>query len=222
MDVRVISVLFPTTGRPDRAESCLRQLRATAPDVEVVAAVDADPETCERIGPYVQTLIYSPTLRGCSAAWNDCLREATGDPVVFAADDLRWGEGWLEHALLKLQEFDGGWGMVGFNDGHWDGNELATHYLMSRRFIVEILGGRIAWEHYRHSFNDLEVNERAKQAGRYIWAKDAHVYHDHWTYGDRPQDATDSRTLGDHADSQEVFRRRAAEGFPNDYEPVIV
>lgn len=216
----MISVLFPTTGRPQRAAACLKQLHETAKDIEVVAAVDADPETCQAIGPYVQTLIYSPTYRGCSAAWNDCLREAAGDPVVFSADDLIWHPGWLEAALGKLAEFPGGWGMVGFNDGHW-GEELATHYLMSRRFITEVLGGRIAWEFYRHSFNDLEVNERAKEAGRYLWAEDSHVYHQHWLYGDRDRDATDTRFLNDHAEAKAMFDQRKAAGFPNDYEPVI-
>lgn len=214
------SVLFPTTGRPEMAVSSLRGLRATA-DVEIVAAVDHDPETADRIAPLVDTLIVCPDYRGCSASWNACLAEATGDPIVFAADDLAWGEGWLEAALAHLDVFDGGWGMVGFNDGHRDGNELATHYLMSRRFIVEVLGGVVAWEFYRHSFNDLEVNERAKQAGRFVWAEDAHVPHAHWTYGDRPQDATDSRTLGEHSAAAAKFEERKAAGFPIDYTPVI-
>lgn len=219
----MVSILFPTTGRPDRAEACLKRLRETTPhhQVEIVAAVDADTETPQRIGPYVQTLIYSPTYRGCSQAWNDCLREATGDPIVFAADDLVWNNGWLEAALLKLAELPDGWGMVGFNDGHWPGDQLATHYLMSRRFIVEVLGGVVAWDWYRHSFNDLEVNERAKRAGRYLWAENAHVHHHHWTYGDRPQDPTDTRTLGEHAQAQYVYNQRQAAGFPTDYPPVI-
>lgn len=219
----MISVLFPTTGRPDRAEACLAQLHSTTPhhQIEVVAAVDADTETSERIAPHVQTLTYSSTYRGCSQAWNDCLREAEGDPIVFAADDLIWHDGWLEAALTKLQEFPDQWGMVGFNDGHWPGEELATHYLMSRRFIIEVLGGVVAWDWYRHSFNDLEVNARAKQAGRYLWAKDSHVHHQHWTYGDRPQDDTDTRTLGEHAQAQYTYTQREAAGFPTDYPPVI-
>lgn len=216
----MVSILFPTTGRPQRAEACLKRLRETAPDVEVVAAVDADPDTCQRIGPYVNTLIYSPTYRGCSQAWNDCLREATGDPVVFAADDLQWGDGWLEAALTRLWEFPDRWGMVGFNDGHWD-QELSTHYLMSRRFIVEVLGGVIAWPQYKHSFNDLETTERAKAADRYAWCEDARVYHEHWLFGDRVKDDTDRRRLPLHPEDERLYKERRAAGFPNDYEPVI-
>jgi hypothetical protein len=59
---------------------------------------------------------------------------------------------------------------------------------MSRRFVVEVLGGVIAWDCYRHSFNDREANARAIAAGRYAWCEDARVYHRHWIFGDRPQD----------------------------------
>lgn len=218
-----VSVLFPTTGRPDRAVECLRGLRETTADfdVEVIAAVDRDPETAKRIAPLVDVMNVAPDYRGCSRAWNDALALAHGDPIVFAADDLVWGDDWLVEALLKLIELPDGWGLVGFNDGHWNGEELSTHYLMSRRFIIEVLGGVVAWDFYRHSFNDVEVNERAKAAGRFKWAENAHVRHEHWTYGDRPQDETDARTLAEHAASQRIYEQRKAMGFPNDYEPVI-
>lgn len=214
------SVLLPTTGRPDRAEACIRNLRDTA-YVEVICAVDADPESALRLAPLVDKLLVSVDYRGCSRAWNDCLAEATLDPIVFAADDLVWGDGWLDASLDKLSEFPDGWGLVGFNDGHWDGHTLATHYLMSRRFIVEVLGGVVAWDWYRHSFNDLEVNERAKAAGRFAWAEDAVVTHEHWTFGSRPKDDTDTRTLGDHSAAEAKYKERRAAGFPCDYEPVL-
>lgn len=217
-----VSVLFPTTGRPERAEACLRQMKVTTGcEMEIIAAVDADPITATAIAPLVDRLIVSTGYRGCSAAWNACLAESTGSEIVFAADDLIFCDGWLEAALEGLGHLEDGWGLVGFNDGHWDGTELATHYLMSRRFIIEVLGGVVAWDFYEHSFNDVEVNERAKRAGRFYWAEDARVLHQHWTFGDRPQDDTDRRTLDRHTSSAEHYRRRAAAGFPVDYEPVI-
>lgn len=193
----------------------------TGHDVEIIAAVDHDPDTAKLIQPLVDVLSYSDSYRGCSKAWNDALALSTGDPVVFAADDLIWQPGWLDAALSQLAEFDDGWGLVGFNDGHW-GQELATHYLMSRRFIVEVLGGVVAWEFYGHSFNDLEVNERARRAGRYAWCDGARVYHEHWLFGDRQKDETDERTLGSHGQAQDTYRAREAAGFPNEgIEPVI-
>lgn len=199
------------------AAACIRGLRDTTPghDVEIICAVDADPESRDLLEPLVDRLLYSDEYRGCSRAWNDCLAVSTGDPVVFAADDLVWCDGWLDAALAKLAEFPDGWGLVGFNDGHW-GPELSTHYLMSRQFIVEVLGGVVAWDFYRHSFNDAEVNDRARTSGRYAWCEDAHVRHHHWLFGDRAKDDTDTRTLGSHSEAERVYRERKAAGFPND------
>ena len=214
------SVLLATTGRPEMALRCVEGIRETAV-VEIVASVDADPKTARLLAPLVDTLCVCPDYRGCSRAWNDALREATGENLVLAGDDLIWDEGWLENALAHLSELPDGWGVVGFNDGHTNGEDYSTHYLVSRRFITEVLGGVIAWECYRHSFNDVEMTERAKAAGRYVWAEDAHVHHDHWLFGDRPQDATDQKNLGGHPQSERIFKQRQAAGFPNDYEAAI-
>jgi hypothetical protein len=47
------------------------------------------------------------------------------------------------------------------------------------------------------------------------------VTHEHWLFGDRPKDDTDTRNLGGWHVSERVFRERSAAGFPNDFEPVI-
>jgi glycosyltransferase involved in cell wall biosynthesis len=218
----IVSILLATMGRPEKAEAFVHGVKATTEghDVEIVAAIDGPDEHADRLRALGCVVDHSPELRGSSAAWNAALKHATGDLLVLAADDLEWQPGWLDAALAKLAEFPDGWGLVGFNDGHW-GPELSTHYLMSRRFVVEVLGGVVAWDCYRHSFNDREANARAQAAGRYAWCEDARVYHRHWIFGDRPQDQTDTRLLGEHGESQRVFDQRAAAGFPNDYEPVV-
>lgn len=224
----MVSILLATTGRSEAVAAFIESLRATTTghSVELAVAVDADPETRKVIAsalPDIRfrvVLDYSDEYRGSSAAWNAALAASTGDPVVLAADDLKWREGWLDAALKRLAEFPDGWGLVGFNDGHW-GAELSTHYLMSRRLIVEEFGGVVAWEDYRHSFNDREANARAQRAGRYAWCENAHVDHKHWIFGDRAQDSTDTRLLGLHSESQQAYDRREAAGFPNDYEPSI-
>jgi glycosyltransferase involved in cell wall biosynthesis len=219
----MISILLATTGRPDMAERCVRSIKDTTVghDVEVVAAVDKDGDTAIRLHELGCVVDWDPEYRGCSKAWNDALALSKGDPVVLAADDLVFEEGWLGAALSTLEEFEGGWGLVGFNDGHTNNADFSTHYLASRRLICEVFGGVIAWEHYRHSFNDVEATERARAAGRYAWAEDAHVYHQHWLFGDRPKDQTDTRNLPDWDASERTYRERAAAGFPNDFEPTI-
>lgn len=226
----MISVLLATTGRPDGAEACVRSLIDTTDghEIEICVAVDADVVTDRALGALMLTspervewnISHEDDYRGSSKAWNDALSLSTGDPVVLAADDLEFQSGWLDAALATLYEFEGGWGFVGFNDGHW-GPELSTHYLMSRRFIAEHMGGVVAWDCYKHSFNDREANARARRAGRYAWCEGARVLHKHWIFGDRAQDGTDTRLLGLHPVSERAFQYREAQGFPDDFEPVI-
>jgi glycosyltransferase involved in cell wall biosynthesis len=195
-------------------------------DIELVVALDADMETSARLATiplhdrFEMVIDYRHEHRGCSQAWNDALALSGGDPVILAADDLEFQPGWLEAALMRLSEFEDGWGLVGFNDGHW-GAELSTHYMVSRKMVVDVFGGVIAWQHYHHSFNDREANGRARQAGRYAWCEDAYVLHRHWIFGDRVQDTTDTRKLDLHPESERIFAEREAAGFPNDYEPAI-
>jgi glycosyltransferase involved in cell wall biosynthesis len=215
-----VSVLLATMGRPEKAQACVQSIKDTAEDVEIVVAVDGPEADARALADMGCVVDHATEPRGSSRAWNDALAISTGDPVVLAADDLEFRYGWLDAALGTLQEFPDGWGLVGFNDGHWR-DELSTHYLMSRRFIVEVLGGVIAWDVYRHSFNDREANERARRAGRYAWCENAHVFHRHWIFGERPQDSTDTRLLGLHGESQRVFDERQAAGFPDVQEAVI-
>lgn len=222
-----VSVLLATTGRAEMAETCARSLAATTIGhrVELIAAVDADRETATRLtaldtDDFRVIIDYRDALRGCSKAWNDALALARGDPIVLAADDLVFQPGWLDAALREMDAFEDDWGFVGFNDGHM-GAELSTHYMVSRRLIIEEFGGVIAWEHYHHSYNDCEACERARRANRYRWCEQAHVAHNHWLFGGRTQDETDTRNLAGHPASGEAFARRAAAGFPNDFPPII-
>ena len=220
----VVSVILPTTGRKEMALAAVQSIRATTEKtpVEIIAVVDADKESAEALRPLVHMVDYSEDYRGNVAAWNRGLELARGDYVVFAADDLEFCPGWLEEALRVMREkFPDGKGMVGFNDGVWDGNQLATHYILHRQFILDVLGGRIAWPCYPHSFNDLETNERAKRAGKYAWAEKAVVRHNHWTTGTRVKDETDNRWLTQYEASKMAYAHRQAAGFPDDYPPVI-
>jgi glycosyltransferase involved in cell wall biosynthesis len=130
---------------------------------------------------YNVELVIEQGPGGPSQAWNEALRRATGDPIVLAADDLVFRDGWLRAALRELASFPGGWGVVGWNDGHF-GEELSTHFLVSRRLIREAFDGVIAWD---DRDIDVEACARARAAGRYAWCSDAHVDHVDWRFGDR-------------------------------------
>lgn len=229
----MITIILPTTGREKRATECLKGLFATIKhrdDWEIVSPIDADSRTREAFAQVAMDnhihdrlrIDYSATMRGSTAAWNRGLELAKGDYIVLAADDLIFGAGWLDEAMTVMRTaFDATGGLVAFNDEHWDGTKLGTHYLLSRPFIEQYLGGRIAWPCYTHSFHDMEANHRAKRVRRFAWAEKAHVRHEHWFWGDRQQDATDQRGLIGYESSKLAYESRQRLGFPDNYPPVI-
>jgi GT2 family glycosyltransferase len=186
--------------------------------VEVVVAVDADDRSRQIALGLADVVSYSDEYRGVAGAWNDALALATGDLLVWVGDDTDWGDGWLDAALACEAEHRD-W-LVGLNDGHTP-PDRATHFLMSRRFVRDVLGGVVAWPEYAHSFHDAEICDRAQALGRYVWCGESLVRHVHWLWGDREQDATDQLNLGGHPDSQRNYELRRAAGFPNNYEPVV-
>lgn len=226
----LVSIILPTTGRRDMALDGLRGLLATVGDwpVEYVVVIDHDEDSYLAVDALLKessvryVLDYSDEYRGISGAWNRGLELSHGEYVVMAADDLEWGEDWLTEAMRLMQAQHGGYGMVAFNDGHHDGNALGTHYLLSRSFIIDCLGGRLAWDCYKSQYVDMETCERAKRVGRYAWAEKANVRHKHWMFGSRDKDATDERNTPAMEESKAAYLTRRAADFPDNYPPVIM
>lgn len=223
-----VSVILPSRERPEQLRKCIERLFHTALwstqyDLEVVGVVDGDPATeqvLHAFGPPVQVL-SSPERMGALLAWNWGVSAATGDVLVLAADDVWFYHGWLNEALDRLAELPNGDGLVGFNDLARDGNELATHFLVSRRFAVEHLGGCLVTPRYHHYFCDNEANERAKRAGRFVWAFNAVVEHRHAAWGKAPVDGVYSAVSGWLDEDRNLFMARQAAGFPDDFAAML-
>lgn len=219
----LVSVILPTTGRPGRAEACVRRLLDTTAGhaVEVICPVDADPATRAVLEP-LATVLYADAYRGKAKAWNDGLTASAGEFIVFAADDLQWGDGWLDAALLAMATLPEGGGVVGFNDMHRNGRKEATHFMASRWFIIHYGGGVLAVPCYASFCHDSEMCYRANEIGRYAWAEDCHVEHIHYASRGRLFDATDKRWRDCARVDMQAFNQRRKNGFTDDWEPVIV
>lgn len=98
--------------------------------------------------------------------------------VMFLGDDTIPQRDFLKNALAAMGRLQDGWGLVGLNDQHHDGNNLATHWLADKR-LLEHLDGEFFHTGYKHLFCDMELTDRAKEIGRYVWAEDAIIVHDH-------------------------------------------
>ena len=232
----LISVIMPTTGRKDRALSCVQLLLATTRPwpIEIVCPVDVDEESHCALTAFFTAcgeghlkgwrVPFSDRYQGQPAAWNAGLKVSKGEYIVFAADDLRWTADWLDAAMACMATL---WypmgGLIGLNDLHrtYAMKRESTHYLATRRFIVEHLNGCIGFPHYAGACNDSEACARARRAGLYVPCRDAIVEHVHYNHGLREMDGTDMMWSSSKRKSLREFRRRQRLGFPDDFEPAI-
>jgi hypothetical protein len=94
----------------------------------------------------------------------------------------------------------------------------ATHFVASRRFCVEQLGGVLMPPVYAHGMTDVEVNRVAQSRGLFTYCADALVEHLHPDWGKAAPDALYSRDL---SGDKRLFTVRSSAGFPIAWEPVV-
>lgn len=221
--MQTVSVILPSRGRPEQAARCVERARATARgyDLEVIGIADADPATAAALAGVADQMLALPERVGPIAGWNLGAAAASGAVLVLGADDLWWFHGWIGEMLERMNEFPGGDGMVGFNDLAQNGNELATHFAVSRQFAIEHFGGVLVCPHYQHYCVDNEATARGQRAGRYVWAQNAVTEHRHPVWRKARMDATYAERQPLLQADFELFQRRQAAGFPDDFEPVL-
>lgn len=221
------SILISSLGRPILFDA-LNSLRKTTygHEVEVILVQDIlEPTVFKLLEQFDRYIVdYSKYQRGALASWNRALKLSTGDMIFPVGDDQKFHPEWLTRALKYHAEHLGGYGMVAMNDLNFDGEkQLGTTVMYDRQFCKDVLGGVAAFPVYNYFYIDNELNERAKKVGKYGWCKDAVVEHIHWSNGKRPSDIIDqSRNSSNYMElDRAIFEQRKAQGFPNNFEPVI-
>lgn len=115
---------------------------------------------------------------GCPAMVAKLTAMARGEHVMFLGDDTIPQPGFLRSALEAMESLPDGWGLVALNDGIHNGH-LATHWLASKRLLEHLPGGEFFHTGYRHCFCDRELTDIARELGRYVYAPEAKIIHDH-------------------------------------------
>jgi hypothetical protein len=113
---------------------------------------------------------------GCPKMVKALTDKSRGSMVMFLGDDCIPWKGFLKYAIEAMDTLPDRWGLVGLNDMHHDGNKLATHWMAHKR-LLKPLGGEFFHTGYTHCFSDQELNHRAKELGRYVWAEKAKIKH---------------------------------------------
>lgn len=222
-----ISVIIPTCYRPQMFLDMLESLEETTKgyDIETIAIVDKDYETCKIAIFNCSTFDFDPSnMRGGVYCWNRGLALSSGDIIVPAGDDQRFYPNWLDYALESHREKLGGYGVVGMNDLAYDGNlQLATMFIFDRTYCREVMGGVIAPPVYRYYNVDSEINAKAKSLNRFYWDERSIVEHLHSAHGKRAFDQHDKYREQENLMEidNKTFNDRLSRGFPIEWEPVI-
>lgn len=156
------SILIPIT-KPKSAKRCITAIKHNAGvaknEYEIIAEIDK-----ERIG--------LPKML------KRLLNKAQFENIMFLGDDTYPYPDFLKNALETMKSLPDGWGMVGLNDLVHNGNQLATHFMISKK-LLPYLDGEILHTGYKHNFADQELLIRCKRLNRYVWCRNAMLFHNH-------------------------------------------
>jgi len=224
----LVSLILPTMGRLSMAARALRTMMAGTEglDAEAIIVVDGnDRESYDLFKSlnFPGQVVLSKERLGPIRAWNYGATLARGDIFVLGANDTIWERGWLPPALEEMAAIPDGWGVVGFAcaPGFERSDDFVPHFMMHRRFAVEILGGQFLPPVYMSQCIDVEVYRRAVAAGRYRYSPRSRLTHLQVYYGTRPFDALDVWRLQYHERDHAILFERQKQGWPNTWAPAL-
>lgn len=199
MPVNEVSIIIPVI-RPDKAERCKEAICKNSGvfryQYEVIAEEDK-----ERIGaPLMVKYLVDKTKY---------------PTVMFLGDDTIPQVDFLKNALEAMNTFDDQWGLVGINDGFFFEDGIATHWLAHKN-LLPILDGEFFHTGYRHQYCDLELTERCREMGRYLWCENSKLIHDHPVLQGKTTIGTDyekSNLPNNYYHDLRLFKRRKANGW---------
>lgn len=162
-----VSVCIPTLGRPEKLQRLLQAIKDNAgyDNYEVIVKADQMP----------------PNNVGAPKMLAECVKESTGDLVMFLGNDCIPEPNFLQEAVWSMiRHFPDLDGMIGLNDGYWDGNQghVATHWLASKK-LLPYLEGEFFHTGYNHTGCDNELLARVEKIDKYRWEPKAKIFHDH-------------------------------------------
>lgn len=224
-----ISILLPSINRVDLLNNCLNSLFINTKNYNIQLVLITEDlntkafiETCEyKRDNFIIEPFYQLEKRGYMQSWNEGLLYAKYDIIFPIGDDGILTEGALDKVLEIHQTELSGSGLVGFNDGYINQDSLITHFITDKTFIKNNLGGVLLCPHYKYSFADNEVNERAKLSNKFKYHPTAYLYHEHCSHGKRKSDELDQIKPLFWKQDEEMFNQRKSNNFPNDYTPTI-
>jgi len=196
-----VSIIIPII-REERVKQCLeaigKNIIIPKDRYEIVTAIDRERIGCPKM---VKKLVDSTKY----------------DLVMFLGDDTIPQRGFLIRAMMEMEKFPDGWGLVGLNDGiHDDSARCATHWLAHKKLLDYCENREFFFTGYKHTCCDRELTDIAIEQGRYVWAEKAKLIHNHpivdKKYDDDDYRASYSRESS-RRDQKLYLARKRAKGY---------
>jgi hypothetical protein len=194
----LISVLLPSRGRPHKMAEVIRTALATAThnrSLEFIVYLDDDDPKGPNYGA-IRANTYGRWLRYVqgprillSECWNECYREADGEILMHAGDDITFNTpGWDVRVREEFAKLPDRIGLVFGDDLSTNFPDLATHGFLHRRWVETV--GYFLPPLFSSDWNDVWISEVAKQVGRFVPMPDVVIEHHHHSFGKAEYDQT--------------------------------
>lgn len=184
-----ISICLPSRGRPERLRIMMNSALASAIDstcVEFVVYCDLDDISMMGFIAAQTILIRGPRL-GISEMTNICYRNATGDILMYAADDILFNNiGWEQ--IVINQYHKSAYFLIYGDDLGQSKKRIATHGFVSRKFAD--LNGFLLPPFFAADFCDTWLTSVARLAGCLFFDSKIVIEHLHPSWGKAETDST--------------------------------
>jgi len=157
-----VSIIIPII-RPDGARRCIEAIKKNA-------GIPMDQYEI------VQKLDWGV---GCPEMVRQLTEKTKYDLVMFLGDDTEPQDGFLKAAVDEMSKLPDGWGVVGLNTEDPNGSNPLAHWLAHKKMLEHIPGGAFFSTDYNHCWGDNELKDIADELGRWAYAEDSRIKHNH-------------------------------------------
>lgn len=183
-----VSIVIPAM-RANRITDVIASIVATTTDYEIIVVATGD---CAAVATELPVTLINDGGGSWPKRLNLGYKSTHANFIFTGADDLKFHPNWFESAMITMNQFPNGFGVVAVNDYL---NRAGVHFLIAKRYIDEIGGvldqpvGTIACEAYAHSYCDDELRTTALFHNRFAYCNDSVVEHMHTGAGKAENDA---------------------------------
>lgn len=216
---RIISLLCPTRGRPDRVCVMLESIIKTTEkleNVEILFYIDSDDDKKDHYiasinnllnkynNPFKRVLPHIGEPMSISKSWNIIAEKCEGDILVMANDDEVWiTKGWDRRLNEEADKFPDDIYCIYFDDGS-NRYRNCSFPMVSRKWYDTL--GYFTPGIFEFAANDIWIENIARIINRLHYVSDVLIEHRHFLFNKSKMDETYKKNInqyfGNHSDGK--------------------